>query len=105
MMSATNATTQDDRTVVCLLDGARGIYVPQAFAELFDRNDWGLSDKQYDESWNTLLSGPDAELYWESWEEIHDAARYTKNGHTWHLSQDGDLFAFRDDHDHDGDDG
>ena len=77
--------------IVCLLDSARGIYIPQNFAELFDADEWGISEEEVE----ILLDGPDNELYWETWDCVISYAEYTDaNGNTFRLHQDGDLFAY-----------
>ena len=79
-----------------LLNDSRGVYIPQTFAETFDMEGWGVSDKDRD----ILLAGPDYkenEFYWETWDSVLSNASYTdKNGNIWHLSQEGDLFAYCD---------
>lgn len=83
-------------TIVCLLDGARGVYIPQGFAECYNHKIWNYSEK--DEK--VLLEGPYYEYYWETWADVLDAAYcIDEDGKTWTLYQDGDLFAYREDHD------
>lgn len=71
-------------------DSARGIYIPQFFAESIKREYvTGVSD----EDWQILEAGPDAELYWETWDDVLNNAVLTdRNNTTWTLYQDGDLF-------------
>jgi hypothetical protein len=83
----------------CLVDGHHGIYVPQAFARqyLMNAGDWGVSA----EDRATLLAGPEAPDYWETWGDVLDRAEYRKEiarryspiVEHWQLEQDGDLFA------------
>ena len=61
-------------TSTLLLDGNRGIYLPQNFAEDFKLEAFGL-DRESDDI-QTLLAGPDGEWYWEAWDSVVDAARY-----------------------------
>ena len=75
----------------CLLDGARGIYIPQAFAQNFNMRAWGVSEK--DEQ--ILLAGPEHEYYWETWDEVLNDAKILIDDETWVLTQDSDLFAIR----------
>ena len=71
-------------------DSARGVYIPQHFAESVNRD--FLSGVNADDL-ATLESGPDAEWYWEAWESILDNARLTDStGQVWTLYQDGDLW-------------
>jgi hypothetical protein len=80
-----------------IIDGAMGIYVPQEFAKRYDLKVWHIEQEAID----ILLEGPDHEHYWEVWDEALTYARFSANGHTWGLYQDGDLFTVRDDYDWD----
>lgn len=73
-----------------LLDGNRGIYIPQHFAE--DAESLlltGVSDTDLDE----LALGPDYEGYWETWNDVLNNARiqHPTLGMCW-LHQDGDVW-------------
>ena len=82
-------------TIKFLLDGNRGMYVPQGFAECYDREVWHYSEDDA----KILLSGPDHEYYWEAWEAVLNEAYLTdEDGHTWTIYQDCDLFVCREDH-------
>lgn len=74
--------------IALLLDSARGVYIPQNFAE-FDTDKWHVSasDKA------CLQAGPEHEFYWETWDTVLSNAHYEHNGNTWRLYQDGDLWA------------
>jgi hypothetical protein len=72
--------------VNCFLDSARGIYIPQNFAESIDLKDWtGIKKSDFD----ILLAGPEAESYWDAWQSVLDNAESTCGAV---LYQDGDLF-------------
>jgi len=72
----------------CLVDGARGIYAPQFFAECYGL-EWGLSQEDMD----ILLAGPDHEFYWEAWDDVWMGVTLELDGKTWHLHCDcGDIF-------------
>lgn len=74
-----------------LVDGSRGIYVPQAFVEGFDLSLWnGIRDEDIE----TIKAGPEHEWYWEAWNDILSSAEYSHDGHTYRLYQDGDLWAY-----------
>jgi len=76
-----------------LLNDSRGVYIPQNFAENFVMSDWGVGDDTRD----ILLAGPTSEneWYWEAWEQVLNNASYVDaTGNKWHLSQEGDLFAY-----------
>ncbi len=87
---------KNEEKIRCILDGNRGIYIPQAFARQFDLKKWHVATMK--DSIIDLESGPDAEFYWESWETILDSAYMKEGKHTWTLYMDGDLFAVRDDY-------
>lgn len=78
-------------TAVLFADSARGVYIPQHFAESVRRDCvTGVSDEQ----WETLGSGPDHEFYWGAWCEVEQSATVTDpdTGATFNLYQDGDLW-------------
>jgi len=68
------------------LDSARGVFIPQNFAEIINVKDWtGIKA----EDLNVLRAGPDAEFYWDAWASVLDHAE-TRDGRVLH--QDGDLW-------------
>ena len=68
------------------LDGNRGVYIPQDFAEAIDVKDWtGIEAEDLD----VLRAGPDHESYWDAWQDVLDHAE-TRDGRVLH--QDGDLW-------------
>ena len=70
-------------------DSARGIYIPQHFAESADRDKFtGIDEEQ----WAILEVGPDHEHYWDVWDEVLDNAETTCGAV---LYQDGDLWLIR----------
>ena len=79
--------------VEILLDSHHGVYIPQIFAEncipgWVSGSEWDL---------NVLKTGPDPEndSYWDVWTWVVDNATHIdKQGNTWKLYQDGDLFAY-----------
>ena len=80
-----------------MISDSHGVYVPQVFAEKYDRSVWGpISDW----AWENIELGPDHEnsqSYWDAWQEILDGASHTdENGNVWRLYQEGDLWAFCD---------
>jgi hypothetical protein len=87
---------EDDATeTMCIVDGANGIYVPQAFCRRYEK-----TDKVEQEDWEICLSGPDHEYYWESWNNILDnwgGEETDGAGNTFEISlyQDGDLYQCR----------
>lgn len=67
-------------------DSARGVYIPQHFAESAQRDKFTGIDS---EQWGILESGPDNDLYCDVWDEVLDNAETTCGGV---LHQDGDLW-------------
>ena len=88
-------------TIEILLSDSRGIYIPRDFYNDCNLPAWGLDREKY-----TTLESPDNDWYWEAWEDLINAAKWTdpNTGHTWGLFQDGDLFMYRDDHEFEGGD-
>ena len=73
-----------------LLSDSRGVYIPRDFA------DFGAHwDGVKAEDLEILAAGPEHEHYWDAWDAVLGAATYTDgNDNVWHLSQDGDLWAY-----------
>ena len=69
-------------------DSARGIYIPQHFAESHGENWTGFDNEDI----AVLMDGPENEEYWDTWGHVLDNAEVTFRGYTWTLYQDGDLF-------------
>lgn len=70
---------------------SRGVYIPQFFAESVKRDCVeGVTEEQF----KILLEGPNAEWYWETWDEVTNNAVLTDptNGKRFYLYQDGDLW-------------
>jgi hypothetical protein len=86
----------DDATeTMCIIDGANGIYVPQAFCSRYEK-----TDRVDQEDWEICGSGPDHEFYWEAWENILNSWGDEETdgaGNTFeiYLYQDGDLYQCR----------
>ncbi len=83
-----------------LLDGNRGVYIPQNFVEECG-SIWTISEWET----TTLSRGPSYEdnegltvpndNYWGAWNQVLDRSTYTdKDGNVWQLHQDGDLWAY-----------
>lgn len=78
------------KAVELLLSDARGVYIPANFIEMFDLTSWNLDSN----SWAVKeCQDKDNENYWDAWNNILDNAYMEKDGHTWRLHQDGDLWA------------
>ena len=76
----------------CLLDSARGIYLPHDFAVMVDGIDWGLDPDDI----ATLKEGPDSEYYCEAWNSVLSSAKFVDAiGRVYflYLGESGDLFA------------
>lgn len=71
-------------------DSARGVYIPQYFAESIKREFVsGISCDQW-----TDLTDPDCEWYWDTWDSVLDNAVVIdpNTGIQYGLWQDGDLW-------------
>ena len=77
--------------VYCLLDGARGQFLPQAYAQHY-RHVGGIYGID-DDAWDILAVGPEHEQYWDTWADVLDTAELHSNEGTFTLHQDGDLYA------------
>lgn len=74
----------------CYADSARGVYIPQHFAETVNRDMLAGVDS---DDLDILAAGPGHGDYWETWESVLDNAELTdSDGVTWRLYQDGDLW-------------
>jgi hypothetical protein len=82
--------TKKEPAVILLFDSARGIYIPQNFAEEIQREYVSGVDA---ETYETLAAGPDGEWYWEAWQDVLDNAVLTIGGDEYMLYQDGDAWA------------
>ena len=75
-------------------DSNRGQFIPQFFAQSILREHVaGVTESQF----AALEAGPDAEDYWDVWNEVQTNAVITdKEGRKWSLYQDGDLWMIPD---------
>lgn len=73
----------------CLIDGNRGIYIPQQFVKIWGPFSKGITDNQM----QILLSGPDNNDYWDTWIDVVDNVVFLFDGERHTLYEDGDLFA------------
>ena len=67
-------------------DSARGVYIPQYFAEIANREKFKYIKP---DQWLILESGPEHEKYWDTWDEVLNNAETDCGGV---LHQDGDLW-------------
>jgi hypothetical protein len=83
-----------------LLGDSHGIYIPKLWCD--DLSEEDAEDLSI--SWEDVQicqSGPDSELYWESWQSILDSAEITEpatlkeEASLWRLIQNGDLWQIR----------
>ena len=71
------------------LDDHRGQYIPRDFASSFVDRAKHVSGVDA-ETWATLEAGPDAEWYWEAWQDVLDNAEITdEHGTQFTVYQDG----------------
>ena len=82
-------------SAILFADSARGVYIPQYFAESVKHECvTGVTSEQ----WEVILQDPNAddcpEWYWDVWAEIEQSAVVTdpSNGIAYALYQDGDLW-------------
>ena len=76
---------------ILFADSARGIYIPQHFAEAVDREK--LSGVSMDDLDYLMDKGPESESYWDVWTDVLDNCELKdSNGQVWRLHQDGDLW-------------
>jgi len=72
-----------------LADSARGIYIPQHFANTC-AGWYGIADDDR----AILQAGPDHSAYWDAWDIVLNNARFRlADGRVFSLHQDGDLWA------------
>ena len=84
--------------VMLLISDVYGTNIPLQFIHNFSivpdftgEYEWeGVSQENID----GIRLGLNSEAYWEHWDSILSNATYTKEGHTWRLYQDGDLWAY-----------
>lgn len=77
-----------------LLSDAHGRYIPQLYCSDISEDDCESLSVSWEDV-KTCQSGPDEELYWDSWLSICDTASWEENGESWRLLQNGDLWAIR----------
>ena len=83
----------DEHMAHMIVDGSRGIYLPQAFAETF--GDWPTISPILRA---VLLQGPYGDAYWQVWDTVLIGATYVDlDGHVWELVSSDDLWAVRQD--------
>jgi hypothetical protein len=79
-------------SAILFADSARGVYIPQHFAESVKREYvTGVDSADLD----TLANGPDScEFYWDVWNDVESRAIVTDpdSGIEYSLYQDGDLW-------------
>ena len=81
------------QAVNLLIIDANGVYIPQRFVQEFlepNKGEWKCLNP---DDVDICAAGPDAEGYWEAWDDILQRAAYIDaDGHTYCLWQDGDLW-------------
>jgi hypothetical protein len=83
--------------IVCLLDSARGRYIPRDFVtdaygnlDLAHCAAWGLTKRDVED-----LLDADGDWCWESWQNVlSKASRRDEQGRLFQLHHDGDLFSY-----------
>ena len=74
----------------CLIDGNRGVYIPQQFAK-----NWGdaVQSGMDEEQKTVLLAGPQTSGYWDVWDEVVSEVTFLFDGVLCTLYEDNDLWA------------
>lgn len=80
------------RNVELLCDSHHGVYIPQIMIHRLKDNGWSNIPINAVE----VLSSPDNEDYWETWEEVLQNAEWhdSSTSQVFKLHQDGDLWAY-----------
>jgi hypothetical protein len=73
------------KVMTLLIDGNRGIYVPQEFAKTYGKVFFPNEDL-------SILLDPDHEEYWERWDEIVDLGFSVNSRNMILFQEEGDLF-------------
>ena len=82
-----------ERQAMVFLDGARGIYIPNAFIRGFNLDLWNIRKDDYKE-----LLDVEHKHYWDAWDELLDRAYHVdESGIKWTLEQDDNLYAIKGD--------
>jgi hypothetical protein len=74
------------KEAVLFASDARGIYIPQHFAESYNSEQWNPIDS---DDLAILIHGPEHDQYWDTWEDVMNDAETICGGS---LHQDGDLW-------------
>ena len=78
-----------------LLSDSHGVYIPKLWCEGLSAEDAESLSIDWQDV-QTCQDGPDAELYWEAWQNIErDAVIIEDDGSEWCLHQSGDLWQVR----------
>ena len=89
------STFENDARLI--LSDWHGIDIPRVFCKGMGPDDAERLGVDYDDI-VVCQSGPDNELYWESWVAILDSASVTDaTGRVWRLYQNGDLWEIPED--------
>ena len=80
------------RNIECIIDSRHGVFVPVVFAQTINR---ALLSGVSAETLDYLAKGESLEDvgFWDTWDCVLNNARITVEGKTYHLHQDGGLFA------------
>lgn len=77
---------------IVILDGLRGIYIPQTFFAQHDDSQIIMQDKTHLAEIRKDCADPENELYWDSWIDFVDNAYVMYGEKVYALEEDGDLF-------------
>ena len=80
------------QNIECIVNSAHGVFVPMVFAQTVNRGLlYGVSNETLD--YLAKEESMEDDYFWDTWDSVLNNARITHNGKTYHLHQDGDLFA------------
>jgi len=81
----------------CIIDGANGIYIPQIFAQRYEKQ-LRENDPMIDGDTIGDITSPDNEFYWESWNTVLDTfnVKDPETGEKLMLCHESDLFLCND---------
>lgn len=87
--------------MILAVDENRGIYAPQQFINYYggslicSDNDYNVIDLTLAK--DDIISGPDHEFYWDSWDDIINNCHIIDNGEKYRIYQNGDIWLIPED--------
>lgn len=79
------------KSIIHMLDSARGVYIPRDFAQIIKRDCVkGVRPDVLD--FLAKDQSPEHDFYWDYWHDVLDNARIISGGIEYTLHHDGDLW-------------